>query len=75
MFPKELVEGKIKTYIESFVGGGAVLFHVLQNYNIEKVHISDINKEFINCYRCIKADVEEVINQLGALEKEYLLRT
>ena len=72
MFPKELAEGKIKTYIEPFVGGGAVLFYVLQNYDIEKAYINDINKELINCYRCIQANVEEVINQLKTLEKEYL---
>lgn len=72
MFPQELIEGKIKTYIEPFVGGGSVLFHILQNYKIEKAQINDINKELINCYRCIKADVEEVIKPLSILEKEYL---
>lgn len=72
MFPNELKEGKIKTYIEPFVGGGAVFFHVLQKYDIEKAYINDINKELINCYRCIKADVNEVIKQLEFLEKEYL---
>ena len=72
MFPQELIEGKIKTYIEPFVGGGAVLFHILQNYKIKKAQINDINKELINCYRCIKADVEEVIKPLSILEKEYL---
>lgn len=73
MFPNELTEGKIKTYIEPFVGGGAILFHVLQNYNIEKAYINDINKELINCYRCIQANVEEVINQLQNLEQDYLV--
>lgn len=72
MFPQELIEGKIKTYIEPFVGGGAVLFHILQNYKIEKAYINDINKELINCYRCIKADIEEVIKPLSILENEYL---
>lgn len=72
MFPNELKEGKIKTYIEPFVGGGAVLFYILQKYDIEKTYINDINKELINCYRCIKADVNEVIKQLEVLEKEYL---
>lgn len=71
LFPNKLLEGKIKTYIEPFVGGGAILFHVLQNYNIEKAYINDINKELINCYHCIKADVEEVIKQLEILEKGY----
>lgn len=72
MFPQELINGKIKTYIEPFVGGGAVLFHILQNYKIEKAYINDINKELINCYRCIKADVEEVIKPLSILENKYL---
>lgn len=44
----------LKIYIEPFVGGGAILFHVLQNYNFKKAYINDINKELINCYRCIK---------------------
>ena len=70
LYPQELIEGQIKIYIEPFVGGGAVLFNVLQNYQIKKAYINDINKELINCYRCIKADVGEVINQLNALEKE-----
>ncbi len=72
LYPLELKEGKVDTYIEPFVGGGAVLFNVLQNYNIKKAYINDINKELINCYRCIKADVEEVIKQLEKLEIEYL---
>ncbi|MDD3999889.1 MAG: DNA adenine methylase [Bacilli bacterium] len=72
MFPKELINGNVEIYIEPFVGGGAILFHVLQNYNIKTAYINDINKELVNCYRCIKADVEDVINQLSKLEKEYL---
>ena len=72
MFPSELKNGEIEIYIEPFVGGGAVLFHVLQNYNIKKAYINDINKELINCYRCIKTDVGLVIDRLESLEKEYL---
>lgn len=72
LYPQELINGEIKIYIEPFVGGGAVFFDILQNYQIEKAYINDINKELINCYRCIKANVEEVIKQLDILEKEYL---
>ena len=71
LFPKELVEGKINVYIEPFVGGGAILFHILQNYDIKKAYINDINKELINCYRCIKANVEQVIILLKQLEVDY----
>lgn len=72
LFPKQLKEGKIETYIEPFVGGGAVLFHILQKYDIKKAIINDINKELINCYKCIQKSVDNVIYILMNLEKEYL---
>ena len=71
LYPEQLIEGKIETYIEPFVGGGAVLFNVLQNYQIKKAYINDINKELINCYRCIKINVSKVIEILEKLEKDY----
>ena len=42
--PPELYE-KDFTYIEPFVGGGAMLFFMLQNFpNIKRVVINDINR-------------------------------
>ncbi len=72
LFPIELFEGKIDTYIEPFVGGGALLFYLLQNYKIKKIIINDINRELINCYYCIKKDVQNVIKCLKKIENEYL---
>lgn len=72
LYTKELIDGKINTYIEPFVGGGAVFFDVMQKYNIEKAVIIDLNKELINCYRCIQANSNELIEQLSNLEKNYL---
>lgn len=72
MLPQELKNREVNTYIEPFVGGGAMLFHILQKYDIKKAYINDINKELINCYRCLKANVVEVINHLKFLEKDYL---
>lgn len=72
MYPQELINGEIDTYIEPFVGGGAVLFDVLQKYKVKKAVIVDLNKELINCYRCIKADVNELINHLKTLQSEFL---
>lgn len=69
-FPAGL-ENEIDTYVEPFVGGGAVLFYVLQNYNIKQAYIFDINKELINTYRCIKENVAEVIKELRVLERDY----
>ena len=72
MYPQELINGEIDTYIEPFVGGGAVLFDVLQKYKVKKAVIVDLNKELINCYRCIKADVNELIKHLKTLQSEFL---
>lgn len=54
-FPKEYTR-----YIEPFVGGGAVFFH-LQPYQAVLI---DINKELINCYRVIKENVGLLIDSL-----------
>ena len=72
MYPQELINGEIETYIEPFIGGGAVFFDVIQRFKIKKAIIIDINKELINCYRCIKADANKLINSLSKLENEFL---
>ena len=60
------------TYIEPFVGGGAVLFWILQKYpNVKKAVINDINEDLINTYITIKENVEELISILSKWEKEY----
>ena len=62
--PTELTDGKIKTYIEPFVGGGAVLIEVLQKYDVENAIAFDINADLINCYLVVKNNVEELISEL-----------
>lgn len=60
------------TYIEPFVGGGAMLFHMLQKYpKIERVIINDINPYLTIAYRVIKDEPEELIERLSVLEREY----
>lgn len=63
-FPKDF-----KKYIESFVGGGAVLFYL----KIKASIIIDINKDLINCYEVIKNNVKELIDLLKTHknEKDY----
>ena len=51
------------TYIEAFVGSGAVLFWMLEKFpNMKNVIINDINLDLTNCYLSIKNDVENLIN-------------
>jgi len=51
---------KIEKYCEPFVGGGAVLFDILQKFHPEEVLINDINKELINTYYQVKNQCEGV---------------
>ena len=53
------------TYIEPFVGGGAMLFYMLQRYtNIRKAIINDINPDLAVCYRTVRDQPEELIKSL-----------
>jgi DNA adenine methylase len=58
----------IKTcqYVEPFVGGGVVLFHLQP----QKAIINDLNTELINVYRVIKNNLESLVIDL----KKHLLR-
>lgn len=60
------------TYIEPFVGGGGMLFQVLDNYPmIEDVFINDFNSNLINCYVTIRDFPCELIEILARIEKDY----
>ena len=62
---------EIETYIEPFIGGGALLFHMLENYNFKQIHISDINLELVLCYRQLQSSVNDVISSLEKLVDEF----
>jgi len=69
--PEELRSGKIRRYVEPFVGGGALFFHIAQTFNIDELFISDVNEELILAYTTIKKDVNGLINALKAMERKY----
>lgn len=61
------------TYIEPFVGGGAMLFYMLQRYpNIKRAVINDINSDLTTCYATVRDNVEELIESLRNYEQLYL---
>ena len=62
---------RIKKYCEPFVGGGAVLFDVLQKCRPEEVLVNDVNEELINTYLQIKSDCNLLIEQLSELQQDY----
>lgn len=60
------------TYIEPFIGGGAMLFYMLQQHpNIKRAVINDINPDLITCYRTVRDNVELLIPALRDIQAEY----
>lgn len=60
------------TYVEPFVGSGAMLFWFLDRFpKVEKAIINDLNLDLINVYKVIASNVNELISALSIIEKEY----
>lgn len=70
-YPKELKEGKIKTYIEPFIGGGAVFFSLQAKYDFEKIIVNDINKNLVITYKVIQSNVDRLIDILRKTHDIY----
>ncbi len=69
--PVDILNDKF-TYIEPFVGSGAVLFWMLNNFpKLEKAIINDINEDLINTYNQIKINPLELIENLEILQMHY----
>lgn len=71
--PFEITNNKF-TYVEPFVGSGAVLFWMLGKFpNMEKAVINDINTDLINTYNVIADKPKKIIKDLKQLHEEYHL--
>lgn len=69
--PKQL-DGRPFTYVEPFVGGGAMLFHMLKKHpEIKRAVINDINPHLVTAYRVVKEQPYELIERLSTLEHQY----
>lgn len=71
VLPKEFISKKF-TFVEPFVGSGAVLFWILNNFpNVEKAVINDINADLTNVYKIIASNPLELISVLKDFQEEY----
>jgi len=71
LLPANLKEQEF-TYIEPFVGGGAMFFHMLQFFpNIKKAVINDVNPYLIKAYQVIRNTPDDLIERLTKLEQKY----
>lgn len=68
--PKEIKKRKFN-YVEPFLGGGAVFFHLVQKFNIEKAYLNDLNNKLINTYQHVRDRNPELIQKLKKLETDY----
>jgi len=70
--PESFSREKDVTYIEPFVGGGAMLFFMLQKYpNIKRAIINDINPHLVKTYSVIRDTPYSLIEYLDELQNKY----
>lgn len=72
LLPADFDRWENVTYIEPFVGGGAMLFYMLQTHsNITSAVINDINSDLTTCYKVVKENPSALVSSLSEIQKEY----
>lgn len=72
LLPADFNQRNDLTYIEPFVGGGAMLFYMLQAHgNIKHAIINDINPDLTTCYKIVRDQPLELIRSLREVQGEY----
>ena len=72
LLPADFDRWENVTYIEPFVGGGAMLFYMLQTHpNIKSAIINDINEDLTTCYRVVKHNPDVLVESLKQVQNEY----
>lgn len=70
--PKDLSTKKGLTYIEAFIGSGAVMFWFLRQYkNVTKAIINDVNEDLIKAYFIIQKEPINLIKKLDTIQNQY----
>lgn len=76
LLPADFEEWKDVTYIEPFVGGGAMLFYMLRTHaNIQTAVINDINSDLTTCYKVVRNHPSELVESLQQIQAEYYALT
>lgn len=55
-----MIDDRCSTYVEPFIGGGAVFFYMQP----KKAIINDYNQELINVYKMVRDNLDELIDKL-----------
>lgn len=59
------------TYFEPFLGGGALLFHILARQSGKRCSISDLNSDLVLAYATIRDRINDLVSSLKDHEKNY----
>ena len=70
--PADVVAGNILSYVEPFVGGGAMFFHLFPQFGFERALLLDINPDLIVAYTVVQKDVDSLIDCLHDYTQHYL---
>ena len=62
----------ISKYFEPFVGGGALFFYFMSEFNVKNSYISDTNEDLILTYKVIQKDPKKLIKILYELKSEFI---
>ena len=72
LLPSDFGRWENAIYIEPFVGGGAMLFYMLQKFhNIKRAVINDINQDLTMCYRVVRDEPNNLIRVLSEVQEQY----
>lgn len=61
----------INKYCEPFLGGGAVLFDILNNFDLKEILVNDLNSELINTYTVIRDYPNNLVELLYLYQNDY----
>jgi DNA adenine methylase len=68
---EEFFPHEVDRYIEPFLGGGAVFFHLKHRFPDMRALLRDGNRELINCYRVVRDRPEELMRLLDEHSRAF----
>ncbi|WP_231490412.1 DNA adenine methylase [Pedobacter sp. Leaf170] len=71
LLPENIKTLQDLTYVEPFIGSGAVFFWFIQKFKIKHAIINDVNTDLINVYKVIKHTAAKLIKQLENIQTQY----